>query len=205
MTPVGRQMVVVAVASTLFGVAIGFAAWFPRTKPVVETATPAVRQADSSLVLARAPNARAKAPAIVPKGQTLDRVVEATVQPAEPVIVHDTILVPAGPARAVVKVDTVLAPPVRLNITYTDLPDGSHHVIASSPDGTVTAGVDIPVKNAIAPRLAKWSAGFVRNFQAAAYSAFVTRDLGPVLVYGDVAPKQGPAPAHVSAGISLRF
>lgn len=188
------------------GLGIGWSLWKP-APAVVETPAPAVRQPDSSLVLERKPDAKAKAPVVLPKGQTLDRVVQATVQPAAPTILHDTIRVPATtgptPAHEVVKVDTVYCPPVRVQLTLTDGPDGSHRVIASSPDGRVTGGLDIPVKNTVAPRVLRWSLSAVYG-SSGRYGGALGRDAGPLHLSAGVlqAPKGG---AMGFVGVGLRF
>lgn len=91
-------------------------------QPIQETPAPAVRQSDGSLVLERAPSAKATPKQIIPHGGTVERVVQVTVQPTA----------------------TPLAP-VTVDLTLVGMPDGSKRVVASSPDGAVTGGIDIPV------------------------------------------------------------
>lgn len=209
LTPVGNQLVAASVVSSVLGLGLGALLWYPREHAAPETPQPQVRQSDSSLILGRVPDASAKAPAAIPNGQKLERIDKVVVDRGQPLIVHDTIRVPAdsgvAPARIVVKVDTVTCPPVEVDLTTTLLKDGSHRVIASSPNGHIFSGVDVPVLTVTPPRVLRWVAGVAKNTLDASYSAFVQRDLGPLVVYGDVAPKQGLAPARLALGLGLRF
>lgn len=207
LTTKGQQFFTTLGGGAVLGLALGFALWFPREKPPVETAQPAVRQQDSSLVLERAPDAKAKPAALAPKGETVARIVEATVQPTAPLIVHDTVHVPATegatPAHDVVHDVAVICPPVRLELTLTDLPDGTHRVIASSPDGRVTGGLDIPVKNTTPPRSTPWSAGALYG-SSGQFGPYVARDLGPVHVLAG-AQFGGRDSNRALVGVGLRF
>lgn len=208
-TTTGQSMLVVLVAGILLGGAggLGFGWHYWKPETVVETAAPVVRQNDASLVLARVPDAHAKPTAIVPKGQTVARIENVTVQPSVPAIVHDTVEVPAAtgptPAHEVVKIDTVACPPVRVQLALTDLPDGTHRVIASSPDGRVTGGLDIAVKDAVVPKVLHWSAGPVYGSGGQA-GAFVAREAGPLhLLVGATHDVRSGGSAFV--GVGIRF
>jgi hypothetical protein len=201
-----QSVLVIFVAGLVLGAGggLGFGWKFWRPKTVVETAAPAARQQDSSLILARVPDAHAKPAAIVPKGETVSRIDNVTVHPTVPVIVHDTIEVLAGPTREVVKVDTVQCPPVRVQLVLTDLPDGTHRVIASSPDGRVTGGLDIAVKNAVVPRVLRWSAGGIYASEAR-YGAYLGHTLGPSDIHSGAISGRGKTPAEAFVSVGLRF
>jgi hypothetical protein len=193
------------------GLGLAYHLW---VKPApVETAQPAVRQKDSSLVLARVPDAKAKSPVIIPKGETLARVVEAAVQPSTPIIVHDTVEVPATTgatlAHEIVHDVAVQCPPVRVVLTMTDLTDGTHRVIASSPDGRVIEGSDIVVKNTAPVRVLKWSTGPMWGGGDNGFGANLTRDLGPARIIGAamLAPARGIVPTHTVGllAVNIRF
>jgi hypothetical protein len=184
------------------GLGFGWNRWRPKT--VVETAVPEVRQKDQSLELARVPDAHAKPTATIPKGQTVARIENVTVQP-NAFVKPDTVWLPATatePAREIIKPDTVLCPPVRVQLTLTDLPDGTHRVIASSPDGQVTGGLDIAVKNAVVPKVLRWSAGPLYASHAA-YGAFLGYQAGPTqLIAGGAREARG---GSAFVGVGLRF
>ena len=187
------------------GLAFGWTRWKPQT--VVETAAPAARQPDGSLVLARVPDAHAKPAAIIPKGQTVNRIDNVTVQPTRPFIKPDTVYLAATatePARTIIKPDTVICPPVHVQLVLTDLPDGTHRVIASSADGRVTGGLDIAVKNAVVPRVLRWSAGALYG-SSGQLGAYVSRDLGPLNVSAGGLAANGRVGARGTVGVGIKF
>lgn len=216
MTPVGRQMLVVGVVGLLVGFAGGFAA-FHHPTALTEPPAPAVRQADSSLVLERAPDAKAKPAQVIPKGATVERVVQLEVQPnqpsaprTEPEIAKSGISSNSGNQPETGPAVVATAPageqkPIRVDLTLLRMGDGTQRVVASSPDGRITGGIDVPVADAPTPgKIATWGVGVVRNF-ASSYAAAVTHDFGRLAVYTDAAPRQGLVPAHASLGLLWRF
>ena len=123
-------------------IGIGWLVW-PR--PVtVEHAAPASRQDDGSLVLPReasGPITPAEKPAHkIPKKAKVERIVQVKVEPTQP---------PAGQP----------CPPVTVDMTLVREPDGGRRVIASSPDGQVVAGMDIPIDTPAPARDHPWAAG----------------------------------------------
>lgn len=127
--------------------------------PVREVIThaSAVQQHDGSLVLERDP-ASAKpppAPHAIPKGAKRERAISVTVQPKR----ED-------------------CPPVRTDLSLIQQ-DGGRRVIASSPDGTVTSGMDMPIEAALlppAPR--KWATGVNYDPFGRRYGGWLERDVG---------------------------
>lgn len=116
--------------------------WLGQPKPVQETYASAQRQADGSTVLERRPNAQAQPKQAIPKKTKLERVSQITVQP-------NAIATPGKPC-----------PPVTIDMSLVREQDGSRRVLASSPDGEIIAGLDIPVETAAPPEKPKrWSAG----------------------------------------------
>jgi hypothetical protein len=124
-------------AGTLAGLWLGLWLGVDTGKTVMETPAPAVRQSDGSLVLQRVPDATAKPKQIIPSGGTVERIVQVTVQP-RPIVPTLTKgdLSPDLP---------VSGPPITVDMTLVGMPDGSKRVVVSSPDGTATGGIDIPV------------------------------------------------------------
>lgn len=188
------------------GLAGGWGLWRP-SRPIVETAAPAVRQKDSSLVLARRPDTVIKIVHQIPKGYVPERSIEVAVSPATQII-HDSIPVPGEPGRILVKVDTIHLAPVRIALTLVRDPAGAHRVIASSPDGRVldSLSVDVPLGPSAAPaRTMPWSAGALYGPTGTGWGAYVGRTLGPLqlLAGGAQGPLGGRAVAFV--GLGLRF
>lgn len=133
--------------------------WKPSKVPDNKPAAAAV-QSDGSIVLEKKPDPEHKAPHKVPRGDTVERSFSATVQPDK------------GPDA------TGKCPPVTVDLSLVRNKDQTKRVIASSSDGKVISGIDIPVEDAIPlPEPKLWAAG-------AAYSSkgnvgvWVDRDLG---------------------------
>jgi hypothetical protein len=150
-------------------VATGFLlAWgIYRPKPAKpETPAAAVREKDGSLELEREPDGISatapagtkplRADADIPKGGKVLRVVQVTVVPrsapgGSQSTGKGTIVAPGGSGVA-------LCPPVTTDLTLVRMPDKSERVLASSPDGTVSGGIDVPVQAPAIPRIQRWTA-----------------------------------------------
>lgn len=115
------------------GLSVSATWYFMRPKPVIETPAAEVKQDDGSIIAARAPDPKAKPKHKIPSGAKVERTGEVTVQGATPA---------ANP---------VPCPPVTIDSTLIRNPDGSKRVILSSPDGTITRAIDIPVETAAPP------------------------------------------------------
>lgn len=156
-----------AIAALLIALGLGAAGgWhFTRAVPVIETAKPAETQADGSVVVGRTgtqPTAKPKQQ--VPKGAKVERVTAVTVQP--------TATAEAGKP----------CPPVTVDMTLIREKDGGRRVIASSPDGQVVAGMDVPVETLPVPEARPWAAGLSLNPLNQTLGAWVERDVGRVRV-----------------------
>jgi hypothetical protein len=140
------------------GLLLALAIWalWPAPAPIVETAAPEVRQDDGSVILERQPTTPDATPAqAVPKGAKVERVVQVKVQPHRPApLPAGDGLKPAGPL-----IDIPPCPPVTVDMTLLREPDGSRRVVASSPDGRIVGGVDIPVETPPPPAARRWAAG----------------------------------------------
>lgn len=116
--------------------------WMGQPKPVQETAAPAQRQADGALVLERRPDAAAKPKQQIPPKAKVERLSRVKVQPAA--------IAEAGKP----------CPPVTVDMTLVREADGGRRVLASSPDGQVVGGLDVPIDTAAPPPDTKrWAAG----------------------------------------------
>jgi hypothetical protein len=140
--PAARRWII---ATILFMLSFAAAVWwFMRPVPVIETAAPEQRQSDGSLILERQPTT----PTAQPKQQTprrakVERIAHVTVQPDAP---------PPAAGKP--------CPPVTVDLSLIREPDGGRRILASSPDGVVVGGIDVPVEQIILPAPAKrWAAG----------------------------------------------
>jgi hypothetical protein len=190
-TTLTRYIEILAVG-VITGLGGGWLLWHPKPA-AVETYATAQRQADSSLVLERKPDATAKPAQQIPKGGTVERVVQVTVQPKPvpssevyPLVSNGLPVSTDSGAKStpdvsspMSKSDSLICPPVRVDLSLVRMKDQTRRVIASSPDGAVVGGVDIPVENATPQKVLKWAAGPVYTNQRT-WGAFIDRDLGPL-------------------------
>ena len=153
---------------------------------IVEPPAPSVRQSDGSLILERRPDASAVAPMQIPKSAKVERLAKITVKP-RPV------------ASAASAVDCA---PVTLDLALVKMPDDSRRMIASSPDGEVVAGFDMPVLPTISVASPKWSAGLSYSDQRQ-LGAWLDRDVGRAVV--GVAVRQSDRGLRAEARLGWRF
>lgn len=142
-------------------------------KPMIatpETPAPAVKQADGSTVLERAPDAQAKPAQQVPKGAKVERVVKVKVQGG------------ANPQDSAKP-----CPAVNVDLSIVRMPDATRRVIASSPDGEILSGLDVPVESASpAPAPKRWAAGVSLNPVRQTVGVWIDRDLARVRVGAEI-------------------
>lgn len=203
---------IAAAAGLILGLSGGWALWGHRA-PIAETPAVAMRQKDSSLVLERAPDPNAKAPSVIPKGGVLERVVHVTVLPGGPTATSRTNAPESieGPNRGALPSTPAMATPaggcgaVRVDLALVRMPDGSRRVVASSPDGAVLGGVDVPVTPAEALRPApRWAAGPAYELQTGRMGAALSRTIGPFVLSALAFSDRG---GHSSVGFvaQIRF
>jgi hypothetical protein len=140
--------------------------------PRPESIAPATAQLqlDGSLVLERrpAPVAPAKAPHAIPPGAVEERRVAVTVQPER----ED-------------------CPPVRLDLSLIREGDG-RRVIASSQDGRVTGGLDIPIERSLIPPPSRpWAAGVSWEPRQELGGVWLQRDVSRLVLGAAVAEEAG--------------
>lgn len=156
-----RQFIGVALVALALGVGTGW--YFTRPVPVIETARPAETQADGSVIIERtATQPKARPKQAVPKGAKVERIEYVTVQP--------TATAEAGKP----------CPPVTVDMTLIREDDGSKRVIASSPDGQIVAGLDIPVETLPTPEARPWAVGVSVDPVRQSGGVWVERDIGRV-------------------------
>jgi hypothetical protein len=134
-------------------ISIGLYHWV--TKPpakIPETPAAEIRNADKSLTLQRAPDsAPAPPPHALPKGETEIRRVGVKVRPTS-----GPVPAPAGspPGTA------ATCPDVSVDLSLTEnKKTGEQRVTASSPDGFILSGIDIPLRSYTPPEDYHWGSG----------------------------------------------
>lgn len=139
----GRYIILIAAVLVSIG---AFAGWyFSRPAPVVEKPAPEVKQDDGSVIVERAPDAKAKPKHKVPNGVKVERTASVTVQ-------GEGLKMPGGEVKP--------CPPVTVDLSLVREQDGGKRVIASSPDGQIVRAIDIPIETAAPPEEPKkWAAG----------------------------------------------
>lgn len=169
--PVSRDMVIVLIG-LLAGLGIGWILWRPAA-PTPELHARAIELKGGGLVLEREPEAPIPAPikAAVKElgnGAKLERVVRIKVQSKASVV------------------DSTPCPSVNLDLGIVKMPDDTHRVIATTPDGEIVGGVDIPIQATVPVKSLKWAAGALYAPQEEAYGAFLDRDVGPLRLGAEV-------------------
>lgn len=204
----------------LVGIGLGYQLYHGKAA-APETYAPEQRQADGSLVLERKPDASAAPAQPVPAGATVERVVKVTVQPtakrvgtpaATAAAARDGDLMSLGkmpdavPAAMAESKDGDLAscPPVHLDLTLAKLKDGSQRVIASSPDGEVTGGIDVPTTPQITPKALPWSLSALRTTDHR-WGGLLQYERGPFTVGLGALPAAGQAGAAAFVSAGIRF
>lgn len=129
---------------------------------ITETAKPEVIQSDGSHIAEVKPDAKAKPKQMIPKGSKVERTGEITVLGAGVTV--------SGQFKS--------CPAVTIDTTLVRNGDGSRRVIVSSPDGTITRAIDIPVEAAAPPpEPKKWAAGMSYDPIHQTPGVWIERDL----------------------------
>lgn len=165
----------------VLGLALGLGAGWKlyRPKPApVETAAPAIRQADKSLVLQRQPEAKPEPKHELPKGAKLERQIQVTVLPSIPM-----------EGQKIPGFGSLEPKPITVDLSLVRLQDGTQRVIASSDQGTVIGGLDVPVQGPMpTAKPLRWSGSVLRGYDAykhqAVWGAAITYSRGPFVLTG---------------------
>ncbi len=184
--------------------------WSPPPR-VAEVYKPEVKQTDGSVILEKKPDAQAKPKQILPPGAKVDRIASVTVQPRAVQHVRPAVATQGGtdataqPELPAAQAPAAPCPPITVDLSLVTMPDKSKRVVASSPDGEVISGVDIPVENADPPPAPKlWATGAVIDPFRRIFGAFVDRDIGFLRVGLQLNQRNEgelPTQAWVKAGI----
>lgn len=194
--------IALVIASAIAALSFAWWAWSPEPKKP-EVYAPPVQQIDGSVVLEKKPQPDAKPASDIPKGSTLIRKASITVQAKVPTasisttinvesIVHQTKAMMAAPvmedkqpAEQLMEVAQD-CPPVTVDLSLVEMPDKSQRVVASSPDGNILGGVDIPVRDAEpTPEPKLWAAGAMISARQN-LGVWIDRDFGFLRVGGQI-------------------
>ncbi len=206
-------------------VGLGFlAAWeIYRPKPAkAEPPAAAVRQKDGSLELERAPSGLATgAPAgsrplkpaqELPKGAKVERLEEVTVDPypqgaGDPGRTTSSVAAGIGtslnlaPSASPGAPGSRACPPVTVDLSLVRMPDQTRRVLASSPNGQVVGGLDVPVDPPAPLRVQRWTAAALAGYDTHAgrnvFGGQVSYSKGPFVVSAGVVGGTG----FIGAGI----
>ena len=188
----------IAVVLILAGLAIGWKFFAPDLqKP--EIYAPLSVQDDGSKVLERKPQHDAKPAHKIPDGAKVERIVEIEVR-SLPEKAPSALQEGSSSTGAPSKAD---CPPVKVDLSLVRLPDESRRVIASSSNGEIVGGVDIPVESARVYKELKWAAGVSYNPLDRGFGAFIDRDLGPFRLGAEVNQIKDGFDTRLKAG--MRF
>lgn len=167
--PSFRALAIGSLAASTFLVWIWFAYWVMRPEAkVMEPPAPEVRQADGSLVLERKLDPAAKPAKKIPAGAKVERLVSIKVKPNPPA---------ANPAQPTSAAD---CPEAQVDLSLVKMPDETRRVIASSPNGAIVGGLDVPVEPTMAPPSRKWAAGLSWDPVKQAPGIWLDRDIGRI-------------------------
>ena len=171
-----RKMVIAFTLYTAFVFAGGLAAGYRlyHSESISEGYAPQVKQKDGSVILKRDPEAKPDAPAPKLPGK-VERTMVVKVKP-KPVPKVEPVKPDANGFCPVAKECPALT--VRLDLIQQD---EGRRVVASSPDGDIVGGIDIPVEKWIKRNENKWAAGVTYDTDKKP-GAFLDRDLGPFRV-----------------------
>jgi hypothetical protein len=215
-----RLVVIVAFALILVGFVVAWEIYRPRPAKL-ETPAPAVREKDGSLELERAPSGLiAGAPTgtkplkpaqEIPRGAKVERIVEVTVDPSKNPssgrsgeAVSGGMLSPSAGSPSLPRVTGAQAcPPVTVDLSLIRLKDKTQRVLASSPNGEVVGGIDVPVQDQPIPRIQRWTAAGLAGYDTHAgrnvFGGQVSYSRGPFVVSG------GVIGGTAFAGAGIRF
>jgi len=187
-----------------------------------EPPAPAVRQSDGSLMLERAPSgvsstADPRTPPLkisqkIPAGATVEREIEIRVAPNPLAGSPQMTQARVGGSRATSRtpettvIDPVaslnsLCPALTIDLALIRLKDQTRRVIASSPDGSIVGGLDVPIETPAPFKIPRWSAAALAGYDTHAgrkvFGGSVSYGRGPFVVQGGVVG----GTAFVGAGV----
>ena len=208
LTNTGKIALAALAVGTVMGLTLGWMLWRPA--PVKqEPPAPAIRQADHSQILERKPESHPAVPHQIPSGAKLEREIQVTVHPSTGATLPTTGTSPVAPGKPP---DAMPCPPVTVDLSLVRMPDKTRRVIASSPDGDVVGGLDVPVEAASAPRELKWAIGGLYGTKSEGgqtLGVFVDHDFAFLRTGAEVTRERYPSSSmngwEIRARLGIRF
>lgn len=204
MTPQFSGQMTTAIAAFLIGCLFMF--YVMRPEVTQERTAAEIRHADGAVTLAKDPAAGARVDAeaptpTLPAGKHTRTVILKVVPKTQPKV--EPKPQPPGDDGMCITIEPAECPAVTVRLDLTETSEGSR-VTASSPDGEIFGGLDVPRLPMITPRELKWAAGVavattVSTAPITTVGGFIDRDWGPFRTGLVVLPGE----AHVKFG--LRF
>ena len=185
LTSTGKAVGIALAVGCVVGLGVEYLIMRP-TPGKLDPAAPEVKQRDGSLILARAPNPDAKPKQEIPTGGKVERIVQVVVVPTSyhgRVVAGTTTTPGSGATGDPATPSNGPCPPVTVDLSLVRMPDQTRRVIASSPDGDVVGGIDVPVEAAPVPASPKWVAaglvGYDLTQRKQVYGVMLQRSVGP--------------------------
>jgi hypothetical protein len=177
-----KKSIAFLLVGLISGLSLGWWLYRPGA-PKIEPPAPAIRQSDGSLILERKPDPSAKAPAEIPKGAHLERVERVVIQPRPTPVQDDN----SGARDGANTRTTTICRPAEVDLSLLKMRDKTERVVASSPDGKIVGGVDIPVAPiAASPQITRWSVSALYGYDVtrarAVWGAGLSYSRGPFVV-----------------------
>lgn len=187
-----------AACSLLSGAVCGYAGYMLRDSmeaPEVVEPAPEVRQGDDSLILERRPDpSPSPAPHTIPAGHVEERRISVQVQPdvirKSDTTNTDVSVTPACECK-----------PVRVDLSLVRDAEGGRRVIASSPDGRILGGLDVPIVADSIFRNREWAAGVSYDPFDGTPGAWIERDYGRIRVGADFSQERNA----IASGLAIRL
>ena len=190
LTTEGKIAAIALTAGVVVGLGAGmWLGWtINRPQKSLETPAPAIIQSDGSHALERRPEANPQPKHQLPAGSKLVRQVSVEVMPRT-----------SGSAPEAKESPR----PVTVDLSLVEMPDKTQRVVASSPDGEIVGGVDIPVQPVVVPHEQKWAVSMLVGYDVyrnrRVYGAMAQRTAGPFTL------QAGAIGSTVFVGAGVRF
>lgn len=171
------------------GLLIGYWLFGEAERREVMTPAPAVRQADGALVVERRPVAKAGKPVhALPAESVEERRIQLHVQPQ------------TQPTESAFALDC-LCDPVQVDVSLVRDAEGGQRVVASSPDGEVLAGLDMPLtpmRLSAPPNT--WAAGLSWSPRQRVAGIWLERDIGRLRLGAELLAQDSRLDPRLRAG-----
>lgn len=187
------------IVGLLGGLTLGWKIYdHPHNGKTVEVNADSVRQGDGSLIIKRVVDTIVEPAQIITKNVYVDRVVQV-------VVVDTTKRTPFLNDK-----NQYECPPCTTTVDLTlvrDKKTNMARVIASSPDGTVVSGIDVPMNAPVVSKDHPWSVGVVGSYDVInntnRVGAYIDRKLGPFRVGAELGGWKNQAYIGTKLGINF--